>query len=315
MGELEALVEPGPFSAERSGICEIHTGICLFEITTLASALTKLSGVNEWKNCSFPVGIALLRQQGWTVDALICEHPAEVEKVETRADLARLEKQVREMVREKLMREGVTLLDPASTFVDPSVEIGSDTILYPNVFLEGKTRIGSNCRIYPHCRIRDSVLEEEVTLLDCTIIEEAVVRKGAQLGPFARLRPKADIGEEARIGNFVEVKNSRIGRHSKAQHHSYLGDAEIGENVNIGAGTITCNYDGVKKSRTVIGDNAFIGSDTQLIAPVQVGRDAYVAAGSSICEDVPEESLGIARARQVNKEGWARRRQEKKGES
>jgi bifunctional UDP-N-acetylglucosamine pyrophosphorylase/glucosamine-1-phosphate N-acetyltransferase len=309
-GGVEAIVEHKDATLEQREIREINTGICILEIAPLAGVMAKLSADNVQKEYFLTDCIALLREQGFPVGAVVCDDPMEVEKVNSRADLARLGKWVREKTLAKLMQAGVTLLDPASTYVDIQVEIGNDTVLYPNVFLEGKTRIGSNCRIYPHCRIRNSVLEEEVTILDCTVIEEALVRKGAQLGPFARLRPKTEIGEEARIGNFVEVKNSRIGKHSKAQHHSYLGDADIGENVNVGAGTITCNYDGIKKSRTTIGDGAFIGSDTQLIAPVKVGRGAYVAAGSSICEDVPEESLGIARARQVNKEGWARKRRE-----
>jgi bifunctional UDP-N-acetylglucosamine pyrophosphorylase / glucosamine-1-phosphate N-acetyltransferase len=209
-----------------------------------------------------------------------------------------------------LMLEGVTVMDPASAYVSPDVKIGQDTILYPNVFLEKGSVIGSGCKIYPNVRISQSVLEDNVIVLDSSLISESHVRSGTQVGPFAHLRSHALIGREVRIGNFVEVKKSEIGDMTKAAHLSYLGDAQIGKDVNIGAGTITCNYDGAEKHRTVIEDHVFIGSDSQLIAPVTIHRGAFVAAGSSINQEVPEDSLAIARSRQVIKENWAKKRRE-----
>jgi bifunctional UDP-N-acetylglucosamine pyrophosphorylase/glucosamine-1-phosphate N-acetyltransferase len=181
-------------------------------------------------------------------------------------------------------------------------------VLHAGVHLQGKTEIGSACEIGPGVRIRDSTLGDRVTVLDHSVITGARIAAGARVGPFAHLRPESVIGEDARVGNFVELKKTVLGKGSKANHLSYLGDATIGEGVNVGAGTITCNYDGRDKHPTVIDDGAFIGSDTQLVAPVRIGRGAYVAAGSSITEDVPADALGIARARQVNREGWASER-------
>jgi bifunctional UDP-N-acetylglucosamine pyrophosphorylase / glucosamine-1-phosphate N-acetyltransferase len=173
------------------------------------------------------------------------------------------------------------------------------------VYLEGRTRIGSGCEIHSGVRIVDSTIEDGVVINNFCVIVDSVIRRGARLGPFAHIRPQSDVGESAHVGNFVELKKTSMGRGSKANHLAYLGDATIGEKVNVGAGTITCNYDGTAKHPTVIEDGAFIGSDTQLVAPVRVGKGAYVAAGSSITEDVPADSLAIARGKQVNKEGWA----------
>jgi bifunctional UDP-N-acetylglucosamine pyrophosphorylase/glucosamine-1-phosphate N-acetyltransferase len=197
--------------------------------------------------------------------------------------------------------------------VEPGVQIGADTVIYPNVFLEKGTVIGASCQIYPNVRISASTIEDGVVVLDSCVITESHVRTNSQVGPFAHLRGHATIGSQARIGNFVEIKNSRLGEKTKAAHLSYLGDADIGQDVNIGAGTITCNYDGVSKNKTVIEDGVFVGSDSQLIAPVTVHRGAYIAAGSTIQQDVPEDALAIARSQQVNKEHWARKKRESRG--
>jgi bifunctional UDP-N-acetylglucosamine pyrophosphorylase/glucosamine-1-phosphate N-acetyltransferase len=210
------------------------------------------------------------------------------------------------------MAAGVTIIDPATTYIDTDVEIGADTVIHPGVVIEGHTKIGSACEIQGSVRIRDSDIANRVTIQNFCLIIGARVADGVSVGPFAHLRPETVVGEGAKIGNFVELKKTTMGPGSKASHLAYLGDATIGAKVNVGAGTITCNYDGEHKHATVIEDGAFIGSDTQLIAPVRIGKGAYVGAGSSITEDVPAGALGIARGRQSNVEGWVAR---KKGAS
>jgi bifunctional UDP-N-acetylglucosamine pyrophosphorylase / glucosamine-1-phosphate N-acetyltransferase len=207
---------------------------------------------------------------------------------------------------------GVIIQDPVTTTIEATVQIGPGTIIHPCVFLEGLTRIGSRCEIHSGVRIVDSVLGDRVTVLNFCVMTDAKLAGGVSVGPFTHLRPESDIREGARVGNFVELKKTVLGPGSKANHLAYLGDATIGRDVNIGAGTITCNYDGEKKNPTVIEDGAFIGSDTQLIAPVRVGQGAYVAAGSSITKDVPAGALGVARGKQVNKEGWAEKRKQRR---
>jgi len=215
-----------------------------------------------------------------------------------------------------LRAAGVTLLDPSTTFIDDDVTIGGGTVIHPGVTLEGRTRIGANCRIRSWVRIADSTIGDNVFINDSCVIDESRVDDDGRVGPFAHLRPGSHMKDGSRVGNFVELKKTVLGEGSKANHLAYLGDATIGAGVNVGAGTITCNYDGVKKHPTVIEDGAFIGSDSQLVAPVTIGAGAYVAAGSSITEDVPPGALGIARGRQTNILDWAtkKRRQERKGE-
>ena len=207
-----------------------------------------------------------------------------------------------------LVAAGVTVRDPRTTYVDEDVEVGVGTVLYPGVILESGTVIGAGCTIHARVRITRCRVEENVVVLDGSILEDSTVDAGASIGPYARLRPGSEIGPGAKVGNFVETKATRLGAGSKASHLTYLGDAEIGSNVNVGAGTITCNYDGVHKHRTVIEDGAFIGSNVALVAPVRIGAGAYVGAGSTITEDVPAGALAIGRGVQVNKEGWAARR-------
>jgi bifunctional UDP-N-acetylglucosamine pyrophosphorylase/glucosamine-1-phosphate N-acetyltransferase len=206
------------------------------------------------------------------------------------------------------MAEGVTIVDPATTYIEPDVTVGPDTVIRPGVYLEGRTTIGAGCVLHSGVRIVDSTIGDGVVVNNFCVIVESVVRDGARLGPFAHIRPASDVGESAHVGNFVELKKTSLGRGSKANHLAYLGDASIGEKVNVGAGTITCNYDGTAKNPTVIEDGAFIGSDSQLVAPVRVGKGAYVAAGSTITSDVPPDALAIGRGKQVNKEGWAARK-------
>lgn len=212
-----------------------------------------------------------------------------------------------------LMKEGVTLADPEATYIDEDVVVGADTVIEPGVALRGRTRLGSGCQVGPGATITDSTLADSVTVRQSCVITDSNIGAGVTIGPFAHLRMGAVIEPEARIGNFVEIKKSTIGRGTKAQHLTYLGDATVGANANIGAGTITCNYDGEKKSATTIEDEVFIGSGNMLVAPVRIGRGSFTAAGSTITEDVPSESLAIGRSRQVNKQGWVR--EQKKGKS
>ena len=213
-----------------------------------------------------------------------------------------------------LVASGVTVRDPQTTYVDEDVEVGTGTVLYPGVILESGSVIGAGCTIHARVRITRCRLAENVIVLDGSILEDSTVDAGASIGPYARLRPGSEIGPGAKVGNFVETKATRLGAGSKASHLTYLGDAEIGDNVNVGAGTITCNYDGVHKHRTVIEDGAFIGSNVALVAPVRIGAGAYVGAGSTITEDVPAGALAVGRGAQVIKEGWAVRRHGKKSE-
>jgi bifunctional UDP-N-acetylglucosamine pyrophosphorylase/glucosamine-1-phosphate N-acetyltransferase len=211
----------------------------------------------------------------------------------------------------ELEQKGVFFLSPDEVWLGPEVKIGRGTVIYPSVIIEGRTSIGKDCLIYPHCHIVNSKIGDRVKVLGATVIEECRIEAGAQVGPFSRLRPETRLGPGSRVGNFVEMKKTNFGPGSKAMHLSYLGDATVEENVNIGAGTITCNYDGQKKNKTYIEKEAFIGSGTELVAPVRVGKGAYIAAGSTITEDVAADSLAIARSKQVEKPGWARKRREK----
>jgi bifunctional UDP-N-acetylglucosamine pyrophosphorylase/glucosamine-1-phosphate N-acetyltransferase len=311
-GKVEKIVEEKDAILEEKQVKEINTGIYCFEIADLCDVVGQLSSHNSQKEYYLTDCVGLLREKNKPVGAVVCEDSAEVVGVNTRLDLARLERIVRERKLQQLMLEGVTIMDPDSTFVAPDVHVGRDTILYPNVFLEKGSMIGSGCQIYPNVRISHSILEDNVIVLDCSVISDSHVQCRAQIGPFAHLRPNSKIGKKVRIGNFVEIKQSEIGEGSKVSHLSYLGDAQIGQEVNIGAGTITCNYDGVSKHRTVIEDRVFVGSDSQLIAPVTIHQGAYIAAGSSIDQEVPPDSLAIARSRQVIKENWSKKRVSRK---
>ena len=307
-GAVTGIVEEKDATPEQRTIREINTGIQCFAIDSLLSALSKLSRGNAAGEYYLTDLVEIFRQQGKKVLTLSARKPEETAGVNTREELASVELELRARIASRWMAEGVTLMAPGSIYIDESVVIGPDTVVHPGAVLEGKTRIGRDCTIGAYSHLRDAVLEKEVTVDHCCVIRQSRVGKQSRIGPFAHLRQGCSVASQVRIGNFVEVKNSQLGRGSKSAHLSYLGDASIGREVNIGAGTITCNYDGKEKHPTVIEDGVFIGSDAQLIAPVTIGRGAYVAAGSSITEDVPEKALAIARGRQVNKEGWAKKR-------
>ncbi|HEY3382911.1 MAG TPA: bifunctional UDP-N-acetylglucosamine diphosphorylase/glucosamine-1-phosphate N-acetyltransferase GlmU [Vicinamibacterales bacterium] len=298
------IVEHRDASAAERAIREINSGIYAFDLEPLFPALGQIAADNAQREYYLPDLIGIYRTQGRQVGAVVAADPAEILGINNRSELAAMSRQVWQARNLALMAAGVTLEDPDTTYVDRDVEVGPDTTIRPGVFLQGRTRIGARCVISSGVRIVDSVLADEVTVLDHCLLTGARIAEKVSIGPFAHVRPDSDIRAGARVGNFVELKKTRLGAGSKASHLAYLGDATIGEKVNIGAGTITCNYDGVRKNPTVIEDGVFIGSDSQLIAPVRIGRDAYVAAGSTITEDVPPGALGIARGKQVNKEGW-----------
>jgi bifunctional UDP-N-acetylglucosamine pyrophosphorylase/glucosamine-1-phosphate N-acetyltransferase len=307
-GRVVRIVEERDASDEERKIREINAGVYAFALEPLFDSLRAIAPVNAQDEYYLPDLIAIYARAGRQVDAVAVDDAAEIQGINSRSELAEVSRAVRQSKNDELMAAGVTIEDPATTYVDPGVNVGPDTVIHPGVHLQGHTHIGAGCEIGPGVRILDSTLGDGVVVLDHSVIAGSRVGSGAQLGPFAHLRPETVVGEGARIGNFVELKKTAIGRGSKANHLSYLGDATIGEGVNVGAGTITCNYDGRAKHHTIIEDGAFIGSDSQLVAPVRVGSGAYVAAGSCITEDVPADTLGIARARQVNREGWPSRR-------
>jgi len=307
------VVEEKDATARQKKIQEVNAGIYCFDRKFLLSALTLLGKNNAQKEYYLPDTIELARKRKHRVSALLCGDPHEIMGVNSRYELSQAEAIMKRRINRQWMLEGVTLLDPETVFVGNEVRLGRDVVLYPNVRIEGKTRIGTACVIYPGSRIVNSVIADNVTVKDCSVIEESDIAVGAVVGPFAHLRPGTVIGARAKIGNFVEVKKSTIGDGSKASHLSYIGDATVGRDVNIGAGVIICNYDGYAKFPTVIGDNVFVGSDSQLVAPVTIGRGALIAAGSTITRDVPADALAISRAPQDNREGFASRRRRLKG--
>lgn len=312
---VQRIVEEKDATPAQKKIREVNSGIYCFDPEFLLSSLTSLGKNNAQGEYYLTDTIALAKKQKKKVIALLCSDPVEVMGVNSRLDLSRAEAVMRDRTNRKWMLEGVTLLDPDTIFLGSEVVLGRDVVLYPAVRIEGRTRIGDGCTVYPGSRIADSVIGNDVTVKDCSVIEESAVASGASVGPFAHLRPGSVIGEKARIGNFVEVKKSTIGEGSKANHLSYIGDATVGRNVNIGAGVITCNYDGFQKHPTVIEDEVFVGSDTQLVAPVTIGRGAVIAAGATITRDVPADALAISRAPQENREGYASSRKRAKMKS
>ncbi len=309
-GSLERVVEDSDASAEQKKIREVNTSLYVFDIALLRRLIPKVQTNNKQKEYYLPDVIELAMQDEARVIPLLA--PAhEVVGINTQVELAAAAKILRKKINEMWMLRGVGMVDPDRTYIDSEVQFGTDVTLYPNIYLEGSTMIASEVTIYPNCRITDCYIDSGCVIYENSSLDSAHVESGVKIGPFARIRPDTYISSGARIGNFVELKKTTVGKGSKANHLSYLGDATIGSGVNIGAGTITCNYDGEKKYQTVIEDGVFIGSDTQLIAPVKVGKDAYVGAGSSITEDVPPGSLAIARGRQVIKSDWVANKKKK----
>jgi bifunctional UDP-N-acetylglucosamine pyrophosphorylase/glucosamine-1-phosphate N-acetyltransferase len=310
-GALSAIIEQKLATPEQLTIREINTGIYCFQTSELFSALRRLRSDPLTAEYYLTDVISLLVRRRSKVIALACPDATEVIGVNHRVELARVDGLLRHRRAEQFMLSGVTILNPETVSIGPDVFIGPDTVIEAGVHLNGKTKIGRDCRIGSFSVISDSTLASSVSVLPSSIITESRIASGARIGPFSHIRPECEIGSGAQIGAFVEVKKSRIGRNVRSHHLSYLGDAVIGSNTNIGAGTITCNYDGVAKHQTIVEDNVFIGSGSELVAPVRVGKNAYVAAGSTITAEVAPESLAIARARQSNRENWVKRRRKK----
>jgi bifunctional UDP-N-acetylglucosamine pyrophosphorylase/glucosamine-1-phosphate N-acetyltransferase len=304
--EVEAIVEEKSASPAQKAIHEINAGFYVFALPQLLSHLGKLSTANPHGEYYLTDMATVLRPARQRVVVWKTENPNEVLGANTLAELAAIDHQIRMQKCQQLMAEGVTIFYPATCVIDDEVEVAADTVIEPSVQILGKSRIGAACHISSFSVIRNSEVGPGVLIRPGCILEEANIGPRAVIGPYSHLRPGSDIGEGAHVGNFVETKKIKLGKGSKANHLTYLGDAEIGDGVNIGAGTITCNYDGAQKHTTTIGDGAFIGSDSTLVAPVRIGKGAYVGAASCITSNVPEDALAVGRARQVVKEDWAR---------
>ena len=290
-GRLLRCVEQKDASPEELAVREVGVSIYCFDVTSLLAALDHLTTDNAQGEYYLTDVPRIMQSRGKTVGLLCHSSAEEVLGVNTRIELADLERKLRERKLRELMLSGVTIVDPATTYIHQAVAIGQDSVIHPQVVIEGATTIGSGCTIQSWTRIKNVEIGDNVSIRNSSVIEDSTIRDGATVGPFARLRAGADIGEKAGIGNFVEVKKSKIGRSTKASHLTYLGDATLGERVNIGAGTVTCNYDGVRKNETIIEDDVKIGSDTMLVAPVRVGRGSMTGAGSVVTKDVPPDSL------------------------
>ena len=304
--EVRAIVEENAASAAQKKIREINSGFYAFSVPALYRHIEQLSTDNPHGEYYLTDMAEVLNRARKKVVAIKTAEAGEVLGSNTRAEIVDLDARLRLAKCNQLMSEGVTIFYPQTCVIDSDVEIGADTVIEPFVQLLGKTKVGGECRIRSYSVIKDSEIGDQVTINALTVADGARVSRGAIVGPYSRLRPGSEIGEGAHVVNFVETKKIRLGKGSKANHLSYLGDAEIGEGVNIGAGTITCNYDGVHKHKTIIEDGVFIGSDSTLVAPVRIGRGSYVAAASCITEDVPADALALGRARQITKEGWAK---------
>jgi bifunctional UDP-N-acetylglucosamine pyrophosphorylase/glucosamine-1-phosphate N-acetyltransferase len=310
--EVKGIVEEKAASPAQKKIREINSGFYVFSVKELYGNIGELSTKNAHHEYYLTDMAEVLRKARQRVVAWKTADASEVWGGNTRAELADIDEKMRLAKCRQLMAEGVTIFYPGTCVIDADVEIAPDTIIEPYVQLLGKTRIGTACRIRSYCVIRDTEIGGGVLVRPGCVMEEARIASSVVVGPYSHLRPGSEIGEGAHVGNFVETKKIKLGKGSKANHLTYLGDAEIGAGVNIGAGTITCNYDGIHKHTTVIEDGVFVGSDSTLVAPVRVGKGSYVGAASCITEDVPEGALAVARARQMVKEGWAREKRAKK---
>ncbi len=305
---VQKIVEDKDASRDERAVREVNVGTYVVDGEFLFPALDKLDPGNAQGEYYLTDIVQLAVEQGRTVAALRLRTIDEGLGINSRVQLAEAERVIRQRIREQWLEAGVTMRDPSSTWIDAGVRIGRDTVLYPHVTLEGRTVIGEDTTVHSGVRITDCTIGNHVEILDHCVLRESQIDDDAHLGPFVHLRPGVLVRRKAKVGNFVEMKKTDLGEGSKANHLSYLGDAKIGKSVNIGAGTITCNYDGAHKFQTVIEDGVFLGSDTQLVAPVTVGAGAVIAAGTTVTQDVPADALAISRVTQVNRAGWAAKR-------
>ncbi len=307
-GIVERIVEDKDASPAERRIHEVNVGTYVVDGAFLFEALDRVKPLNAQGEFYLTDIVGIAADRGLSIAVATLRDSAEGLGINSRVQLAEAELEIQNRTRLRWMEEGVTIIAPSSTWIDATVAIGRDTILYPNVALEGATSIGRHCVIRANTRITDCQVGDHVEVMDHCVLRDSTMEDETSIGPFTHLRPGVVVRRKAKVGNFVEMKKTELGEGSKANHLSYLGDAVIGKNVNIGAGTITCNYDGQKKHRTVIGDHVFIGSDTQLVAPVKVGTGSLIAAGTTVTRDVPPDALAIGRAEQINKADWAARR-------
>jgi bifunctional UDP-N-acetylglucosamine pyrophosphorylase/glucosamine-1-phosphate N-acetyltransferase len=301
-----SIVEQKDASEEQRKIMEVNTGIMAVKRAKLEAWLGKIDNDNAQQEYYLTDIIELAVNEGIEVQAVSAESAEEVMGVNNRSQLAELERYYQRSMAEELMLSGVTLMDPGRIDVRGELVSGQDVSIDCNTIFEGRVELSEGVRIGPNCWIKNAVIKENVEILANTVIEDAVIGRNSRIGPFARVRPHTELSDSVHVGNFVEIKKSQVGSGSKINHLSYVGDSQIGSKVNIGAGTITCNYDGANKHLTVIGDNAFIGSDTQLVAPVSVGSGATIGAGSTITSDTPPDQLTLSRSKQITIEGWQR---------
>ncbi len=312
-GQLKTIVEAKDASAETLKIKEVNTGIYVVKASLLQKYLPQIKNNNSKKEFYLTDLLSLAIEGGHKVQAICTKNKNVAHGVNNQVELAAATRIAHQMKNLQLLTAGVIIIDPTNTYIEESVAVGPGTVIYPGVFIRGNTTIGSFCVLEPNVFISESEIKDSVQIRAGSYLENAKVLSQAKVGPYARLRPETEIGESAQVGNFVEMKKVKFGAGSKAGHLTYLGDAEVGKDVNIGCGTITCNYAADrKKYKTIIGDNVFVGSDSQLVAPVEVGAGAIIASGSTITKNVPADALAIARARQENKEGLATRYNKKK---
>ncbi|WP_346206764.1 bifunctional UDP-N-acetylglucosamine diphosphorylase/glucosamine-1-phosphate N-acetyltransferase GlmU [Caldifermentibacillus hisashii] len=309
-GYVEKIVEHKDASDEEKAVKEINAGTYCFDNASLFHALQKVTNNNAQNEYYLPDVIGILKDAGQTVTAFTTNDFTEIFGINDRVALAQAGKIMQQRINEKHMRNGVTIIDPEQTYIDATAVIGQDTVIYPGTMVKGNTVIGTDCIIGPNSEILNCDIGNRTSIRQ-SVTHDSKIGSDVQIGPFAHIRPQSLIHDEVRIGNFVEIKKTEFGRKSKASHLSYIGDANVGSNVNIGCGSITVNYDGINKFKTIIKDGAFIGCNSNLVAPVEIGEGAYVAAGSTITDNVPGDSLSIARARQVNKENYVKNRMKK----
>jgi bifunctional UDP-N-acetylglucosamine pyrophosphorylase / glucosamine-1-phosphate N-acetyltransferase len=310
--DVDAIVEQKALRKDQHGVREINSGIYAFKTRPLLAHIDRLSSDNPHREFYLTDMAAHLKAAGEKVAALQAENAEEVRGGNTIAELMAMDARMRLATANRLMAAGVTIFRPETCVIDADVEVEADTTIEPFVQLLGKTRIGTDCQIRSYSVIENCTLGNDVLIRQACVLAESTVADGARIGPFAHLRPGSEIGQDAHVGNFVETKKAKLGKGAKANHLTYLGDAEIGGGSNIGAGVITCNYDGVNKHQTRIGQGAFVGSDSTLVAPIVIGDGAYIAAGSCITQDVPSGALAVGRSRQVTKEGWAAARRSRR---